>query len=185
MATVVTLRARRRHGTRRRRAVTRDVTKATAVVARTTATRRRTTGLRAHTSDVARLATSVTLTTRRRSTRGCVRAVTRHMSSLVAAEARLGHSLVRAVRGDVTLLTAVVADVRRPSVPTKSGCLPRDTKQSYVQLLGKPCAIWVSHVRRPQLNHEKTKKQNKQLQSPISIPFTYARNTITGYNTHL
>lgn len=72
------------------------------------AARRSTGTLRTHARDVARLTAAVAFVTpaaRRRR----LGAVTRHMSSLVAAEARLWHSLIRAARRDVALLTAVVA----------------------------------------------------------------------------
>lgn len=106
---VVALHASSGGSTRSRRAVTRQMANATTVVASTrVAWRSRAATHRAHAGNVTCLSTAIAFASCGIATRFSVRALTRHMTSLVATEASLGHWLVRAVYRDMTLLSTVV-----------------------------------------------------------------------------
>lgn len=106
---VVALHASSGGSTRSRRAVTRQMANATTVVASTrVAWRSRAATHRAHAGNVTCLSTAIAFASCGIATRFSVRALTRHMTSLVATEASLRHWLVRAVYRDMTLLSTVV-----------------------------------------------------------------------------
>lgn len=110
VATVVALRPGVRQRAGRRGSVTRQVAEAATVVARAAAAASTAAAPGARARNMARHAAAVALATRGGS--GGLRAVTRHMPRLVAAEASLRHGLVRARRRHMALLATVVAAVR-------------------------------------------------------------------------
>lgn len=166
VATVVALRAGVRQRTRRRRAVTRQVTEAATVVARAAITARRTAVAGARTRNVARHAAAVALAPGGGG-RG-LRAVTRHMAGLVAAEARLWHGLVRARRRYVTLLATVVAVVNRCAhLPSGVASVRAGSDRM------TSCTVRSAYVRRPQLQNSIKEKTSCITPSPN----TWLRNS--------